>query len=73
MRCVRGGSAADAEAVEIEPMVGHVLLRLEHDDVDLGSEHTAQDHEAAQADRNTHGSGLNLKSTEDGWQLGAKL
>lgn len=66
MRCVCGGSAADAEAVEIKPMVRHVLLRLEHDDVDLGSEHTAQDHEAAQADRNTHGSGLNLKSTEDG-------
>lgn len=50
MRRIRGGGSADAEAVEIKPMVGHVLLRLEHDDVDLGSEHAAQDHEAAQAD-----------------------
>lgn len=54
-------------------MVGHVLLGLEHDDVDLGSEHAAQDHEAAQADRDTHGSGLNLPSTEDGRQIAAML
>lgn len=47
-------------------MVGHVLLRLEHDDVDLGGEHAAQDHEAAKADRDTHGRGLDLRSTEDG-------
>lgn len=73
MRRIRGGSSADAEAVEIKTMVGHILLGLEHDDVDLGSEHAAQDHEAAQADWDTHGSGLNLQSTEDGRQIGAVL
>lgn len=73
VRCIRGGGSADAEAVEIKPMVGHVLLGLEHDDVDLGSEHAAQDHEAAQADRDAHGCGLNLQSTEDGRQRGAVL
>lgn len=73
MRCIRGGCSADAEAVEIKPMVGHVLLGLEHDDVDLRSEHAAQDHEAAQADRNAHGSGLNLQNTEEGRQRGAVL
>lgn len=73
MRCIRGGGSADAEAVEIKPMVGHVLLGLEHDDVDLGGKHAAQDHKAAQADRDTHGSGLNLPSTEDGRQIAAVL
>lgn len=71
MRCVRGGGSAHAEAVEIKPMVGHVLLGLEHDDVDLWSKHAAQDHEAAQADRDTHGCGLNLQSTVDGCQTAA--
>lgn len=50
MRRVRGGSAAHTEAVEVEPVTGHILLGLEHDNVDLRSKHTAQDHEAAQAD-----------------------
>lgn len=68
MRCICGGGSADAEAVKIKPMVGHVFLGLEHDDVDLGSKHAAQDHEAAQADWDTHGGGLNLQSTEDGYQ-----
>lgn len=73
MRCIRGGGSADAEAVEIKPMVGHVLLGLEHDDVDLRSEHAAQDHESAQADRDAHGSGLNLQNTKEGRQRGAVL
>lgn len=50
VRCIRCGGAADAEAVEVETVAGHVLLGLEHDDVDLGSEHAAQDHETTQAD-----------------------
>lgn len=60
VRRVRGGGAADTEAVEVEPVAGHVLLRLEHDDVDLGGEHAAQHHEAAEADGDAHGGGLNL-------------
>lgn len=60
VRRIRGGSPADAEAIEVEPVAGHILLGLEHDDVDLGSEHAAQDHEAAEADRDAHGGGLNL-------------
>ena len=60
MRCVCGGRAADAEAVEVEPMAGHVLLGLEHDDVDLRGKHAAQNHKAAQTDRDAHGCGLDL-------------
>lgn len=55
-----GGGATHAEAVEVEPMAGDVLLGLEHDDVDLWGEHAAQDHEPAQADRDAHGRGLDL-------------
>lgn len=73
MRCIRGGGSADTEAVEIKPVVGDILLGLKHDYVDLRSEHAAQDHEAAQADRDTHGSGLNLQRKEDRHQLGATL
>ena len=50
MRRVCGGGPADTEAIEVEPVAGHIFLRLEHDDVDLGSEHATQDHKAAQAD-----------------------
>lgn len=69
MRCVRGGSSADTEAVEVEPVAGHILLGLEHDDVDLGSEHAAQDHEAAEADWDAHSGGLHLQRN----QLAARL
>lgn len=61
MRCVCGGSPTDTEAIEVKPVAGHILLGLEHYDMDLGSKHTAQDHEAAEADWDTHGSGLNLQ------------
>lgn len=61
MRCVCSGSPTDTEAIEVKPVAGHILLGLEHDDMDLGSEHAAQDHEAAEADWDTHCSGLNLK------------
>lgn len=70
MRCVCGGGSADAEAVEVEPVAGHILLGLEHDDVHLGSEHAAQDHEAAEADRDAHGGGLDLRRRN---QLAARL
>lgn len=66
MRCVRGGGPADTEAIEVEPVAGHVLLGLEHDNMDLGSKHTAQDHKPAQTHRDAHGGGLNLRSREDG-------
>lgn len=72
MRCVRGGSPADTEAIEVEPVAGHILLGLEHDDMDLGSEHAAQDHEAAEADRDAHGGGLNLNERQRN-QLAAGL
>lgn len=61
MRRVCGGSPADTEAIEVKPVAGHILLGLEHDDMDLGSKHTAQDHKATQADWDTHGRGLNLQ------------
>lgn len=61
VRRVRGGSSAHAEAVEVEPVARHVLLGLEHDDVHLGREHAAQHHKAAQADRDAHGGGLDLR------------
>lgn len=66
MRCVRGGSPTDTEAIEVKPVAGHILLRLEHDDMDLGSKHTAQDHKATQADWDAHGGGLNLQRKEQG-------
>lgn len=50
VRRVCGGSPADTEAIEVKPVAGHILLGLEHDDMDLGSKHTAQDHKATQAD-----------------------
>ena len=61
MRCVCGGSPTDTEAIEVEPVAGHILLWLEHNNMDLGSKHTAQYHKTTQADRDTHGSGLNLR------------
>lgn len=64
MRCVRGGSPTDTKAIEVKPMAGHILLGLEHDDMDLGSKHTAQDHKAAQTDWDTHCGGLNLQRQE---------
>ena len=64
MRGVGGGGPADTEPVEVHSVAGHVLLGLEHDDVDLGSEHAAQHHEAAQTDRYTHGGRLNLRTEQ---------
>ena len=42
-----------------------ILLRLEQDDVDLGSEEAAQHHRPTQTDRDTHGGGLHLKERRD--------
>lgn len=64
MRCVCGGCSADTEAIQVESVAGHILLRLEHDDVDFRCKHAAQDHEATQAYRDTHSCGLNLQRRE---------
>lgn len=64
MRCVRGGSSADTESIEVKSVAGHILLRLEHNYMDLGSKHAAQDNKPTQADWDTHGGGLNLQSKE---------
>ena len=65
MRGVGGGGAADAEPVVVDSVAGHVLLGLEHDDVDLGCEHAAQHHEATQTDRYTHGGRLDLRTQQN--------
>lgn len=65
MRRVCGGSPTDTEAIEVKTVAGHILLGLEHDDMDLGSKHAAQDHKAAEADWDTHGGGLNLQRKEE--------
>lgn len=57
---ISGGRTTDTETVKVEPMAGDVLLGLEHDDVDLWSEHATQDYEATQADWDAHGGGLDL-------------
>lgn len=66
MRCVCGGCSADTEAIQVEPVAGHILLRLEHDDVDLGCKHAAQDHEATEAHRDAHSRSLNLQRKDAG-------
>lgn len=50
VRCVCGGSPTDTEAIEVQSVAGHILLGLEHDDMDLRSKHAAQDHKATQTD-----------------------
>lgn len=61
MRCVWGGSPADTEAIEVKPVAGHILLWLEHDNMDLGCKHAAKDHKATQTHWDTHSSGLDLE------------
>lgn len=56
----RRGRHGGAEAVGGDPERRHVLLRLEQDDVDLGSEEAAEHHRAAQTHRDAHGGGLHL-------------
>lgn len=53
-----GGGAA--EAAGGCSVANHVLLGLEEDDVQLGSEEAAEHHRAAEADRHAHGGGLHL-------------
>lgn len=61
---VGSGCTADAEAVQVQPVAGDVLLWLEHDDVNLGGKQAAQHHEATQTDRYAHGGGLYLKQSQ---------
>lgn len=48
------------EAVGRDSKWGNVFLWLKQDDVNLGSKEAAKHHRPAQADRNTHGGGLDL-------------
>lgn len=59
----RRGRHRGTEAVGSDPERRHVLLRLEQDDVDLGSEEAAEHHRAAQAHRDAHGGGLHLQDS----------
>lgn len=56
----------DGESVVFGPQSGHILLRLEKDDVDFGGKEAAKDHWAAQTDRDAHGGGLHLYQQEEG-------
>ena len=61
------GGHCGAEAVGRGSECGHVFLRLEQDDVDLGGEEAAEDHGATQADGDAHGGGLHLGGETSGW------
>lgn len=50
MRCIRGGSPADTETIEIQPVARHILLGLKHDDMNFWGKHTTQHHKATQTD-----------------------
>lgn len=55
-----GPSSTDTEPVKMQSVCDHILLGLEQNDVHLGCKQTAQDHEAAQANGDTHGCRLHL-------------
>lgn len=57
-----GASSCHAEPSSAHTVTGHVLLRLEEDDVELGREEAAEDHGAAEAHRDAHGGGLHLET-----------
>lgn len=59
-----GGGAA--EAAGGHSVADHVLVGLEEDDVQLGSEEAAEHHRAAEADRHAHGGGLHLRWEAEG-------
>lgn len=71
---MRVSGARPAEPVEMQPVRDHVLLGLEEDDVHFGGKQAPQDHEAAQADGDAHGCGLDLKGRRErvAEQVGAK-
>lgn len=57
-----GAGCCHAEPSGAHAVAGHVLLRLEEDDVELGGEEAAEDHSAAEAHRDAHGGGLDLET-----------
>lgn len=59
------GRHRGTEAVGGDPQRGHVFLRLEQDDVNLGSKEAAEHHRAAQTDGDAHGGGLHLERDDD--------
>lgn len=67
-----GARSHDAEPCGAHAVAGHVLLRLEEDDVELGREEAAEDHSAAEAHRDAHGCGLHLEAVAEGWASGVQ-
>lgn len=61
MRETGAGASGNTEASGGHPEGADILLRLEQDDVNLGSEEAAQHHRPTQTDRDAHGGGLHLK------------
>lgn len=67
-----GARSHDAEPCGAHAVAGHILLRLEEDDVELGREEAAEDHGAAEAHRDAHGCGLHLEAVAEGWASGVQ-
>ena len=61
MRETGAGAGGDTEAGGGHSESADILLRLEHDDVDLGREEAAQHHRPTQTDGDAHGGGLHLE------------
>ena len=65
MRETGAWSSGDAEAGGGHSESTDILLRLEQDDVDLGSEEAAQYHRPTQTDGDAHGGGLHLEEERE--------
>lgn len=55
-----GASSSHTETISGNTMTGYILLRLEEDDMQLGSEEATKDHCATEANWDAHSGGLNL-------------
>lgn len=64
MRETGACSGGDAVARGGHSESADILLRLEQNDVDLGSEEAAQHHRPTQTDRDAHGGGLHLEEPD---------
>lgn len=65
LRETRAWASGHTEASGGHPEGADILLRLEQDDVNLGSEEAAQHHRPTQTDRDAHGGGLHLEEEPD--------
>lgn len=65
MRETGAWASGDAEAGGGHSESADILLRLEQDDVDFGSEEAAQHHRPTQTDRNAHGGCLHLEEERE--------